>query len=162
MSPCRPGTSCGTLVGHRCALKTVVEELAGDGSPGVDGAARLVDITPNVLGHRRVEPRGDARIHLQPLRVVDHGGRIDDAVVVVDEAELLEGEVEKGSTLAEVPFIRVEDDRNVAMDVDEAGGGMGLAGAAKGLVLSEETEPVGHAMAKKAEGQEDRKKVDTM
>jgi hypothetical protein len=29
-------------------------------------------------------------------------------------------------------------------------------------VLSEETKPVGHAMAKKAEGQEDRKKVDTM
>jgi hypothetical protein len=81
---------------------------------------------------------------------------------VVDEAGLLEDEVEKGSTLAEVPFIRVEDDRNVAMDVDEAGGGMGLAGTAKGLVLSEETEPVGHAMAKKGEGQEDRKKVDTM
>jgi hypothetical protein len=30
------------------------------------------------------------------------------------------------------------------------------------LVLSEETKPVGHAMAKKAEGQEDQKKADTM
>lgn len=34
------------------------------------------------------------------------------------------------------------------MNVDEAGGGMGLASAAKGLVPSNETESVGLAMAK--------------
>ena len=64
-------------------------------------------------------------MHLQPLRIIDHGGRVDGAV----DAELLEGEVEEGSPLPEVLVIHGQGDRNVTTDVKEdEGGGRGRDG----------------------------------
>jgi hypothetical protein len=112
------------LLGVDGTLEAIVEELAGDGGPGdVGGGARFLDITPDVLGHRGVEPGNNARVHLQPFRIIDHGGRIDGAVDVVDKTELFEGKLEEGSPLAKIPIVRVEGDRDVATDVKEDDGG---------------------------------------
>ena len=102
------------------ALKAVVKKLPGDRRPGgVGGGVRPVDVVPDLLRHRVVEPGGDAGIHLKPLRVVEHGGGVDRAINVVDEAEFLDGQLEEGTPLAEVPIVRGEDDRNVVADVQQ-------------------------------------------
>ena len=81
------------------------------------------------IGNRGVEPGNNARVHLQPFWIIDHGGRIDGAVDVVDKTELFEGKLEEGSPLAKIPIVRVEGGRDVATDVNEDdGGGRGRHG----------------------------------
>jgi sporulation-control protein spo0M len=60
---------------------------------------------------------------LDPLGVVDHGGGVDGAVNMVDEAEFLELKFKERAPLLEVTIIRGESDRNVAVDVDRHNGG---------------------------------------
>lgn len=112
------------------ALKTVVEELTGDGAPGgVGGVLWPVDVAPDVLRHGGVEPLDNAGIHLQPFWVVDHGDDIDGAINMADETEFLEGEGEEGSPLAKVAIIHVESDGNMVMNIEEGeGGGLGRGG----------------------------------
>ena len=48
--------------------------------------------------------------------------RVEGAVDVAHEGELLEGEVEERTPLTEIGRVHVEGDRNVAMDVEEGNG----------------------------------------
>lgn len=76
------------LLGVHGALEAVVEELAGDRRSGSVGrGARVVDVAPNVLGHSGVEPGDDARVDLEPFRVVEHGSGVNRAVDMADQAQ---------------------------------------------------------------------------
>jgi len=111
------------LLGEHGAMETVVEVEVGDGGPDVVGVGlRLVDVIHDGLGHRGVVPRHDARINLEPLRIMAHEDRVEGAVDVAHEGELLEGEVEERTPLTEIGRVHVEGDRNVAMDVEEGNG----------------------------------------
>jgi hypothetical protein len=54
----------------------------------------------------------DARINLQPLRIIDHGGSVDGAIDVVEKAKLLDHEFKEGPPpLTNVALVHGEDDR---------------------------------------------------
>lgn len=114
------------LLGVHSALEAVVKELAEDGVPdGEGGGVGAIDIIPYLLGHGVVQPRDDASIDLKPFGIVDHGRCINRAINVIEEAEFLDGELEEGTPLPEVAFVRVEDNRDVAADVEHHQGGGG-------------------------------------
>jgi hypothetical protein len=121
------------------ALKTVVEELAGDGVPdGVGDGVGAVDIVPNFFGDGVVQPRNNVCVDLKPFGVVDHGSGIDGAVNVTDEAEFLEGELERDRHCRKLPSSADSTTgtwlRMLSRTRVEAVGGAGSAGPAKGLV----------------------------
>jgi hypothetical protein len=102
------------------ALQAIVEELARDRRPrGVGSGARPVDVVLDFLGDGGVEPGDNAGVYLEPLWIIDHGGGVDGAVDVVDEAEFLEHEFEEIAPLPEVAIIGREDDGNVVVDVEQ-------------------------------------------
>ena len=51
-----------------------------------------------------------------------HEDRVEGALDVAHEGELLEGKVEERTPLTEIGHVHVEGDRNVAMDVEEGNG----------------------------------------
>lgn len=100
--------------------RNCVEELVRDRRPrGVGSGARAVDVVPNFFGDGGVQPGDNAGVHLQPLRVVDHGSGIDGAIDVVDKAKFLEREFKEIAPLPEVAVVGREDDGNVIADVEQ-------------------------------------------
>ena len=111
-----PWNRCGTLTRrtHTHTQKAIVEELPGDRHPlGVGRGVCLVDVAPNnFLGHDGVQPGNDARVDLEPLRIVEHGGDSDKANNMADETGFFTGEVEEGPPLPEVAIVRCSEGVN--------------------------------------------------
>ena len=119
-------------------LKTVVEELPGDGCPGGEGGVvRPVDVIPDLLGHRGVEPRHDASIDLEPLGIIEHGGGVHRGVDVIQQPELLDSKFDERSPLTEVVISSGKSHWDMVVNVEEnecAGRGWDrLVGPSKGV-----------------------------
>lgn len=121
------------LLGVHGALKAVVEELVVDRSPGGVGAGvGAVDVVPDLRGDRVVKPGDDAGVDLKPFGVVELSGGIHRVVIMIEEAELVEGEFKVRTPLMEVARIGREDDGDMASDVEHhERGGRGWSGISK-------------------------------
>ena len=134
-------------LGH--AMTRVAEELLLDGGPcPVHRIARLDDGPKNVGGDHGIKPGDDRCIDLQLGNIIVLELDVDGAIDVVQEAELVERNVEEGTPCGVVRGIKIKNHGNMGLDVDELRGGGGdrfRFRSTKGLVRSE---PVGDAMRK--------------